>query len=354
MDSPSGVLVVADDPAIRAEVDRVAAAVGVRIVHGAAPGPPGRRAWNAAAAVIVDKSAAGRCADENLPRRAGVLLLVGSKPGEDVWKAAISIGAERVLHVPNHDDELVAALNDAGDPAPGFACRGVVAVIGGRGGSGASIFSAALAVTAADALLIDVDPWSGGIDMLVGSEKQPGLRWPDLSLQNGRLNFTALREALPSHRGICVLSTSRHGAEIGAGPLQAVVDAGRRGGITVVCDLPRRLTAAAETALDEADLVVVVGQCDVRCCASIAAMASALTAVNPNVGLVIRGPSPGGLRAAEVAQATGLPLLTAMRAEPGLATSLERRGLHLRRRSALATAARRVLAVLDRRSAVAA
>lgn len=354
MDSPSGVLLVAEEPAIRAEVARVAAAVGVPIVHSAAPGPPGRRAWNAATAVILDKSAAGRCADENLPRRPGVLLLVGSEPGEDVWKAAISVGAERVLHVRDHGDELVSALSDTGDPAAGFARRGVVAVIGGRGGSGASIFSAALAICAADALLIDVDPWSGGIDMLVGTEQQPGLRWPDLSLQNGRLSFAALRDALPSHRGIYVLSTSRHGAQIGAGPLQAVVDAGRRGGVTVVCDLPRRLTAATEAVLDAADLVVVVGQCDVRCCASIAAMAPTLTTVNPNVGLVVRGPSPGGLRAAEVAHATGLPLLTAMRAEPLVATSLERRGLQLRRRSALATAARRVLAVLERHSAVAA
>jgi secretion/DNA translocation related CpaE-like protein len=283
-----------------------------------------------------------------------VLLVVGTQPSDDVWKAAISIGAERVLSISEHDDELVAALSDAGESSASIAGRGdVVAVIGGRGGSGASIFSAALAITAVDPLLIDVDPWGGGIDMLLGGEGQPGLRWPDLSLQCGRLNYAALREALPNHRGICVLSATRRGAQIGAGPLQAVIDAGRRGGVTVVCDLPRRLTAAAEAALDEADLVVVVGQCDVRCCAAIAAMASTLTTVNPNVGLVVRGPSPGGLRAAEAAQATGLPLLTAMRAEPGLAARIERGGLHLPRRSALAAAARRVLAVLDHHSAVA-
>jgi hypothetical protein len=77
-------------------------------------------------------------------------------------------------------------------------------------------------------------------------------------------------------------------------------------------------------------------------------MASVLAAINPNLGLVVRGPSPGGLRAAEVADITGLPLLASVRAQPQLAERLERGGLRLRPRSALAAAARRVLAVLPR------
>ena len=48
----------------------------------------------------------------------------------------------------------------------------------------------------------------------------------------------------------------------------------------------------------------------------------------------------------EIADITGLPLLAAMKAEPQLAEQLECGGLRLRRRSALATAARRVLALL--------
>jgi hypothetical protein len=61
---------------------------------------------------------------------------------------------------------------------------------------------------------------------------------------------------------------------------------------------------------------------------------------------VVRGPSPGGLRAAEVADIVSLPLLASMKAEPQLAEQLERGGLRLRRRSALAAAARQVLALL--------
>ena len=77
-----------------------------------------------------------------------------------------------------------------------------------------------------------------------------------------------------------------------------------------------------------------------------------LAAINPNLGLVVRGPSPGGLRATEVADITGLPLLASMRAQPQLAERLERGGLRMGRRSPLASAAAEVLAVLPRTGSV--
>jgi secretion/DNA translocation related CpaE-like protein len=210
------------------------------------------------------------------------------------------------------------------------------------------LLAAALAYSAAEAFLVDLDPWGGGVDLLVGGETAPGLRWPDLALQGGRLNWSAVRDALPRHRGITLLSGTRRGHELDAGPVDAVVDAGRRGGVTVVCDLPRRLTDATQAALDAADLVVLVSPCDVRACAATGSIAPVLATINPNLGLVVRGPSPGGLRAAEVADIAGLPLLASMKAEPALAEHLDHGGLRLRRRSALTAAARRVLAVLPR------
>jgi hypothetical protein len=131
-----------------------------------------------------------------------------------------------------------------------------------------------------------------------------------------------------------------------AGPVQAVVDAGRRGAVSVICDLPRRLTDATQAALNAADLVVVVSRCDVRACAATGALAPVLASINPNIGLVVRGPSPTGLRSAEVAEIAGLPLLAAIRAQPNLTEQVDRGGLRLGRRSALAVAARQVLGVL--------
>jgi secretion/DNA translocation related CpaE-like protein len=165
-------------------------------------------------------------------------------------------------------------------------------------------------------------------------------------LQGGRLNWSAMRDALPRQRGISVLSGTRRGYELEPGAVEAIVDAGRRGGVTVVCDLPRRLTEATHVALDSVDLVVLVSRCDVRACAAAATIAPVLASINPNLGMVVRGPAPGGLRAAEVADIAGVPLLASMRAEPRLSERLEHGGLRLGRRSALGAAARSVLGVL--------
>lgn len=345
----SGVLAMLTDPGLRDELDRVAAAVGVRVVHLGGRHPVSRKTWSAAAAVVLDHAAADRCGRLPLPRRTHVSVLTGTEAATATWAAAITVGAQHVLRMPEQEGELVRELAEAAESARDDGiCGAVVAVIGGRGGAGASLFAVALAQAAADALLVDLDPWAGGIDLLVGGETAPGLRWPDLALQGGRLNWSAVRAALPRPRGISVLSGTRRGYELDAGPVDAVIDAGRRGGVTVVCDLPRRLTDATQAALDAADLVVLVSPCDVRACAAAATMAPVLTAINPNLGLVVRGPSPGGLRAAEVADVAGVPLLASMRAQPRLAEQLEHGGLRLRRRSVLASAARRVLGVLPR------
>jgi secretion/DNA translocation related CpaE-like protein len=345
----SGVLAALTDPELRDEFDRVAAAVGVRVVHAGGGSRVSRKTWSAAAAVVLDEAAADRCGRASLPRRGHVSVLTIAEPVTATWAAAVTVGAQHVLRLPEQERELIRELAEAGESARDDGPRGeVVAVVGGCGGAGASLLAVAVAQAATDALLVDLDPWGGGLDLLVGSEATPGLRWPDLALQGGRLNWSAVRDALPRHRGISLLSGTRRGYELDGAPVDAVVDAGRRGGVAVVCDLPRRLTDATQVALDAADLVVVVSRCDVRACAATAAMAPVLATINPNLGLVVRGPSPGGLRAAEVADIAGLPLLASMKAEPQLAERLERAGLRPGRRSALAVAARRVLAVLPR------
>ncbi|WP_454792584.1 septum site-determining protein Ssd [Mycolicibacterium lutetiense] len=344
--TPSGtVLALIGDRQLREDVSRVAAAAGVGLVL--VDDPSGRKAWTAAAAVLLDAEAALRCAARGLPRRTQVVLVGRDHPRPDDWQAAISVGAQHVVTLPAQDADLVAALSEAACCDDGG--RGpAVAVVSARGGAGASVFAVALAQSAPAALLIEADPWSGGIDLVAGSEDLAGLRWPDLALQGGRLGYPALRDALPRREGVSVLSSGRSGADIEAGPVAAVIEAGCRGGVTVVCDVPRRATEAAETALNAADLVVLVTPADVRSCTAAAAARPWVLACNPNAGVVVRGPSPGGLRAAEVARIVDLPLLAAMRPQAGIAEVLERGGLRVRSRSPLGSAARRVLSVLAR------
>ncbi|HEX5252408.1 MAG TPA: septum site-determining protein Ssd [Mycobacterium sp.] len=340
-------LAVLAEPDMRAELDRAAAAAGVRVVHTSDVSPVSRKSWAAAAAVVLDARSAARCGRWALPRRDQVTVLTVAEPETTTWAAAVGVGAEHVLRLPEQEAELVRALAEAAESSRDDGSRGhAVAVIGGCGGAGASLLAVALAQAAADALLVDLDPWGGGLDLLLGGETAPGLRWPDLALQGGRLNWSAVRDALPRHRGVSVLSGTRHGYELDAGPVHAVVDAGRRGAVSVICDLPRRLTDATQAALNAADLVVVVSRCDVRACAATGALAPVLASMNPNVGLVVRGPSPAGLRSAEIAEIAGLPLLAAVKAQPQLAGQVDRGALRLGRRSALAVAARQVLGVL--------
>jgi secretion/DNA translocation related CpaE-like protein len=340
----ASVLAMLGDRPMRDDVDRVAAAAGVRVVH--AGEPSSRAVWAGAPVVLLDRGAAARCVAHGLPRRDRVLLLSPALTSED-WESAVAVGAERVLHLPGQDGELVATLSAAPDGRGAGPRRGpVVAVLGGTGGAGASLLTVAIAQAAAESLLIDADPWGGGLDLALGNEGEPGLRWPDLRLSEGRLGYDALRDVLPTHRGVTVLSGGRMGTEIRPGPLAAVIDAGRRAGVTVVCDVPRQPGPATETAMRAADLVVLITPADVRSTAAAAVTGGWAGAINPNVGLVVRGPAPGGLRADDVARTVGLPLLVSMRPQPGLDGSMERGGLRVRARSPLATAAGRILALL--------
>jgi secretion/DNA translocation related CpaE-like protein len=146
--------------------------------------------------------------------------------------------------------------------------------------------------------------------------------------------------------GLGVLSCDRSAHSPTPAAVTAVLDAGRRGGDTVVCDLPRYPTDAAVAALGAADLALLVVPADVRSSAAAARVAAVLAEHCGTVRLVVRGPSPGGVEAQEIAQALDLPLLAAMRPEPGLARALERGTAPGRPRGPLAGAARSVLAEL--------
>ena len=346
----SVVLTVVGDPDAAASIDRIAAAVGARPVSAEIPS---RRAWLGAAAIVLDEQAALRCVRAGLPRRDGVVLVSAGEAAPTAWAAAIGVGALRLCVLPAQEDELVRLLAEATESASAPGRRGpVIGVAGGRGGAGASVFAAALALSGEASLLVDLDPCGGGIDLLLGAEADSGLRWPDFGRQSGRLAWPSLRDALPRRAGVSVLSGARQFHEIQPGAVVAVVEAARRAGVTVVCDIPRQLTPAGLQAVPLADLVVVVTSCDVRGIAAAGSSISVLRSLNPAAGLVVRGPSPGGLVAPEVADATGVPLLASMRPEPMLDRRLESGGLRLRRGSPLGQAARDVLEILQRSEAV--
>jgi hypothetical protein len=93
MTARNGILAQVGDPAMRDDVDRFAAAVGLPVVH--ASDPSGRNVWTGAVAVLLDVAAARRCAHRALPRRGRVVLVGRSEPQADDFQAAIAVGAAR-------------------------------------------------------------------------------------------------------------------------------------------------------------------------------------------------------------------------------------------------------------------
>ncbi|WP_367133324.1 septum site-determining protein Ssd [Saccharothrix sp. HUAS TT1] len=313
-----------------------------------------RGSWHAAAVVVLDEEAVVACVADGFPRRSGVHVVGAGPPGPEVWRCALALGVEQVLELPAGQERLRAVLADAAEGGP-VADGRVLAVLGARGGAGASVLSVAVgqAVSAlgGQGLLVDCDPLGGGLDVLLGAEGQEGLRWPTLQLTGGRVPVAALRSALPGRSGggrgsLTVLSCGRTGPGPEPDAVVAVVEAGRRAGGTVVCDLPRQLTAAACAALDRADLAVLVVPADVKACMAAKALVDQVAERGARLKAVVRGPAPGGLTTAQVVEAVGVPLLTTMRPEPGLAAALDNGRFPETHRGPLAKAAREVLAVL--------
>ena len=338
------------DRELRDEVARLAAAAGasLALVSDAAGVRVG---WTRAATVLLDAPAARACAGAALPRRDRVVVLAEGPLGDDVWRAAVAVGAEHVVSPGEGAAFLVGLLGD-GVARPAATGR-VVSVLGARGGAGASVLAAAVAAAAArdggGSLLVDCDPLAGGADLLLGAEQEAGLRWSGLALAGGRVAASALHEALPGvtvgSGRVTVLACGRDEAGPEAAAVAAVVDAGRRAGDTVVCDLPRHLTPAALAALERSDLAVLVVPAEVRSCYAAARVVASAGEHAPRWGLVVRGPGPGGLTDADVATVVERDVLAAMRPQRGLERGLEQ-GRVPSGRGPLAAAARAVLAAV--------
>ena len=351
---PPPTLVLTQDARLRDEVRRVAAAAERELDERTLP--ISRHAWAAAPLVVLDTVAAESCARAGYLRRIGIVLVTNGEPGLTDWQAAAAVGAERVIALPGAAVGLIEKFAEQGEYRMGDGV--VVAIAGASGGAGASTLAAATALRSAaerfrrDTVLVDGAPLGGGLDLLLGMETGAGLRWPDLVIEDGRVSATALRSALPAAvPGLAVLSCGRGGAgrlpvEIGPAAVRAVIEAGRAAGDLVICDISGERGPHVDQILDAADLVVLVVPARLRAVAAAESVAAHIGKRNPNQGLIVRGPAPGGLRGPEVAEVLDLPLLAAVRAQPGLAARLERGGLTLRR-GPLRDAADAVLGVLD-------
>jgi secretion/DNA translocation related CpaE-like protein len=324
-------LAVTADPDLLDELLRLAAAAAVELEVAADLGAA-VASWGAAPFVVLGddaaRAASRRRARRPLPRRDGVVLVGDDLDDADVWQRAVGVGAEHVVFLPDAEVWLVERLGEAADRPTGPEAP-VVAVVGGRGGAGATTLASALALSGARAgrrvLLVDGDPLGGGIDLVFGGESHRGLRWPDLRATTGRLPASTLTDALPRLSDLSVLSWDRGDAPaVPVEAVQAVLGAGRRGHELVVVDLPRTVDDAVRVVLSEATTTLLVVPAEVRAAAAASRVASAVGLLTRDLRVVVRGPSPGGLAASAVCRALGLPLAGELLAEDDLDADLDR------------------------------
>jgi len=323
---PARPLVVTGDEQLLDDLLRLAAAAGVDLDVADGAGAA-LRGWAAAPLVVVGADLSGALCRAALPRRGAVALVGADLDDASVWPRAVELGAEHVLFLPDAESWLVERLADATEGPGGESV--VVGVVGGRGGAGASVLAAALALTAArrgsSTTLVDADPLGGGLDLVLGAEECRGLRWQNLAHTRGRVAGTALREALPQVSGLTLLAWDRgEGLAVPPEAARAVLAAVARTSDLVVVDLPRRLDPAVEELVSRCTTTLLVVPTEIRAVAAAGRMAAGLGLVTSDLRLVVRGPSPGRLGTGEVAQALALPVAGHLRPEPRLAADLER------------------------------
>ncbi|WP_432983779.1 septum site-determining protein Ssd [Dactylosporangium sp. CA-233914] len=327
-------LLVSDDPALLDQVIDLAARHALEI--DVAPSPDAARPrYPSAPLVLIGDEAAPACAQAGLPGRPGVVLVSRGHGMARLTLLAEEVGAERVVRFPDGVGYLAEELRRlaAGIAVAAAEPARVLAVVGGRGGAGATVLAAGLTVTAGllglRSLLVDADPLGGGADLVLGWENIAGLRWRALSATSGAIDPPALVGALPSRGDVAVLSCGRgpsvagEAAGLPAEAMASALDAGRRGCDLVVADLPRRLDEAAVLALRAADRVLLVVPAELRACVAAGRVAETLAPHTDALHVVVRGPAPGSLRAKHVARSLRLPVAGTLQAEPALPRDLE-------------------------------
>ncbi|MEU0520880.1 septum site-determining protein Ssd [Streptosporangium sp. NPDC006007] len=323
MDRPDRPLVITDDHDLLDDLLRVAAAAGVELDVAHVPAHA-RPYWNRAPLVVVGGDMADALAVTAPPPRRRVLLVTNIPDDPDTWRKCVAVGAQAVLELPSAERRLVDEFADAVEPAARAGV--VVCVAGGRGGAGASVLAAALALSASRqslrTLLVDADPLGGGLDLLLGQEEAGGARWSDLVARQGRVSFTALQAALPTFAGLTLLSFHRGEVEtIPAEAMRSVLEAGWRGFDLVVVDLPRHPDHAAVEALSRATTTLLVVTADVRGVLAAAQVLAGLRKHTGEVRAVVRG---GVLDDDVVTASLGMPYAGGLPDQPRLVAALNR------------------------------
>lgn len=280
-----------------------------------------RRAWRAAAAVIVGDDLADELSRASLTRREHVLVMAHDPPAW--WAVAIALGATAVC-TRAEEDRVVELLSAALDGS-GEAC--VVSVVGGVGGAGSSTLTAALGVAAHRRghrpLVVDADPLGGGLDLVLGAERCEGVRWGDFGSTRGRLDAASLTDVLPSRAGVSHLVWARETPRRLPQAWPEVLTAAARGFELVAVDVPRHLGETGAEIVGRSVLTLLLVPEEIAAVAAARQVLAEVTRCAPSVGLVGVA-RPSGIGRAAVEDALQMPVVARVRPDRRLRGAVDR------------------------------
>lgn len=315
----AAILLVTGDAYLQEEARRIVAAAGGSLQVATDVGEA-LHVWDGADVVLV-----GSDIRELPPRRQAPTVLLGrSIEGDDLWRLAAALGAERVAVLPEAANWLAEYLSVSGSPEPGGIVMGIV---GGCGGAGASTAAIWLAQAAAghgiSTMLVDGDPWGGGLELAITVQELAGLRWPDFAETRGSIDPVQFRDSLPVAGGFAFLSwpgTREAFTAPDAGSVAAVMDSARRSFELIVVDIGRSGEGLRAFAWD-CEKILLVTRAHLKPAVAAARILNELPPVE--AGLVLRGSGPSAVDAQLIAESLALPLLGIVPEIRGVAAGTE-------------------------------
>ena len=335
--SPARIALLTQLPSLVDQCSALADGIGIALSVAA----PTTGGWQDAALVLLGEDVAEPPRGITAPT---VLIAVddatsAARTSTDAYAAAARLGADQVAILPAAAEWLVQRMIAAVEPP--VAPATTAGIVPGCGGAGATVLAAALALEAQrgglQTVLVDADPLGGGVDLVLGAETAPGLRWPALAASKGSLRPSMLVESLPRVEGLALLSWDRTDAhDPPPHVLDSVLSAAQQAFDFVVVDLPRHATGPAVRACHHVQIVIPAR---VRAAVGAARVAGRLRSAHHTVGAVVRQDDRAGLPAPQIAEAVGLPLTASLRTDRGLSARVDRGESLPARRSSLASTA---------------
>ncbi len=203
----------------------------------------------------------------------------------------------------------------------------VIGVIGARGGAGASVLCAALALSCQErglvTALVDADELGGGIDLILGAEHSSGVSWSELAMVEGHIPGDALLQAMATSNGVKFLSAARdQSTSISADVLVRTIECLIEVTDTVVIDLPRQSLPPVRMILPQLDQLLLVVPGEVRAVASAVQLLARLDQTRSKTTAVYR--CLGELSEPDVSRALGIPVAGKIREDRATATAIDR------------------------------